>query len=62
MMLVTNWEDDYGVPMNIIKTAAACSGMYELEPVRLSHRNTYLDLTEKSAGRNSSIYPSNPCR
>jgi len=29
--------------------------MYELEPVRLSHRNTYLDLTETSAARNSSI-------
>ena len=29
--------------------------MYELEPVRLSHRNTYLDLTEQAAARNSSI-------
>ncbi len=55
MMLVTDWEGDYGLPSDVIKTAAACSGMYELEPVRLSHRNTYLDLTEQSAGRNSSI-------
>jgi len=55
MMLVTDWEGDYGLSMDIIKSAAACSGMYELEPVRLSHRNTYLDLTETSAARNSSI-------
>ncbi len=55
MMLVTDWEGVYGLPSDIIKSAAACSGMYELEPVRLSHRNTYLDLTEKSAARNSSI-------
>jgi arylformamidase len=55
MMLVTDWEGDYGLPMDIIKSAAACSGMHELEPVRLSHRNTYLDLTETSAARNSSI-------
>lgn len=55
MMLVTDWEGDYGLPSDVIKTAAACSGMYELEPVRLSHRNTYLDLTEQSAARNSSI-------
>jgi arylformamidase len=55
MMLVTDWEGLYGLPADVIKTAAACSGMYELEPVRLSHRNTYLDLTEQSADRNSSI-------
>lgn len=55
MMLVTDWEGDYGLPSDIIKSAATCSGMYELEPVRLSHRNTYLDLTEQAASRNSSI-------
>ncbi len=55
MMLVTDWVGDYGLPADVIKSAAACSGMYELEPVRLSHRNTYLDLTEQAAARNSSI-------
>ena len=29
--------------------------MYELEPVQLSHRNIYLDLTGQAAVRNSSI-------
>ena len=55
MMQVTDWEGVYGLPADIIKSAAPCSGMYELEPVRFSHRNTYLDLTEKAAARNSSI-------
>ena len=55
MMLVTDWAGDYGLPADVIKSAATCSGMYELEPVRLSHRNSYLDLTEKAAVRNSSI-------
>ena len=55
MMQVTDWEGVFGLPLDIIKSAAPCSGMYELEPVRLSHRNTYLDLTEQAAARNSSI-------
>lgn len=55
MMVVTDWDGIYELPKNIIKSAVACSGMYELEPVRLSHRNTYLDLTEQAATRNSSI-------
>ena len=48
MMQVTDWEKNYGLPVNVVKSAAACSGMYDLEPVRFSHRNTYLDLTEKA--------------
>lgn len=55
MMLVTDWEGMYGLPADVIKSAAPCSGMYDLEPVRFSHRNSYLDLTEKAADRNSSI-------
>jgi len=55
MMQVTDWDGVYGLPANVIKSAAPCSGMYELEPVRFSHRNTYLDLTDQAAARNSSI-------
>lgn len=55
MMLVTDWVGDYGLPADIIKSGAPCSGMYELEPVRLSYRSSYLDLTEQAAVRNSSI-------
>jgi arylformamidase len=55
MMVVTDWEGMYGLPADVLKSAAPCSGMYDLEPVRFSHRNSYLDLTEKAAARNSSI-------
>jgi len=55
MMLVTDWEGEYGLPADVIKSGAPCSGMYELEPVRLSYRAEYLDLTENMAVRNSSI-------
>ena len=55
MMLITDWEGDYGLSMNIIKSVTTCSGIYELEPARLSYRNTYLDLTVQAAIRNSPI-------
>ncbi len=54
MMVVTEWRK-WGVPDNIIKGALAASGMYDLEPVRLSARNEYLKLDEATARRNSSI-------
>ena len=56
MTLATDWEGEYGLPADLIKSGAPLSGMYDLEPVRLSHRNAYLDLTEKSALRNSPIH------
>jgi len=55
MMLVTDWSGEYGLPENLIKGAVCLSGMYDLEPVRLSHRNEYLFLDERSANRNSPI-------
>lgn len=56
MTLTTDWEEEYGLPADLIKSGAPLSGMYDLEPVRLSHRNAYLDLTGKSALRNSPIH------
>jgi arylformamidase len=56
MMMVTDWENEYGLPKNLIKAATTFSGMYDLEPVRLSHRNEYLFLDERSAHRNSPIH------
>ena len=55
MMITTNWEGDWGLPADVIKGALACSGMYDLEPVRLSARNDYLELNMAAARRNSPI-------
>ena len=41
---------------DVIKGAFAASGIYDLEPVRLSSRNTYLDLDEAATRRNSPIH------
>lgn len=56
MMVVTDWEGEWGLPMDLLKGAVPASGMYDLEPVRLSWRNEYLKLDEAGALRNSSIH------
>jgi arylformamidase len=56
MMMVSDWEGEYGLPKDFIKASTSLSGMYDLEPVRLSYRNEYLFLDERSALRNSSIH------
>ncbi len=55
MMITTDWARDWGLPPDVIKGALACSGMYDLEPVRLSSRNDYLKLDIEAARRNSPI-------
>jgi arylformamidase len=40
--LTTDWPRDFDLPMNIIKGGMCISGMYDLVPVRLSARNTYV--------------------
>ncbi len=55
MAIVTDWNADYDLPRDIIKGAMSFSGMYELEPVRLSSRNEYMHLDHAAVERNSSI-------
>lgn len=45
--LVTDWQKDYGLPANIIKGGLLISGMYDLEPVRLSKRSDYVKFTDE---------------
>jgi arylformamidase len=40
--LVTDWRKDYGLPDDIIKGGLCMSGMYDMKPVRLSRRGTYV--------------------
>lgn len=44
--LTTDWEKDFGVPKDFIKGALLCSGMYDLKPVRLSARASYVKFTD----------------
>lgn len=55
LIAVTDWEADWGLPADIVKGAFAASGMYDLEPVRLSSRNEYLHLDVAATRRNSAM-------
>ncbi len=45
--LTTNWQKEYGLPMNILKGGVLCSGIYDLKPVRLSARSSYVKFTDE---------------
>jgi arylformamidase len=44
-VVTTEWEKQ-GLPRNILKGAVLGSGMYDLKPVRLSKRNSYVKFTD----------------
>ncbi len=48
VVLTTDWLGDYGLPADLVKGGLCASGMFDLEPVRLSWRNSYLGLTDEA--------------
>ncbi len=44
--MVTDWQAQYDLPGDVIKTGLLCSGMYDLRPVRLSARSRYVNFTD----------------
>ena len=46
--LSTDWHTQFGLPRDIIKSALLCSGMYDMEPVRLSARSSYVAFTDET--------------
>ncbi len=46
VLMTTGWKD-YGVPANVIKGGVAGSGMFDLRPVRLSARGSYVKFTDE---------------
>jgi len=53
VVLTTDWSK-YGVPANIVKAGVCCSGMYDLHPVRLSARSSYVKFTDEMEAAMSS--------
>ncbi|MGH7928964.1 MAG: alpha/beta hydrolase, partial [Candidatus Binatia bacterium] len=45
--LVTDWAKDHGLPPDLIKGGLLVSGMYDLQPVRLSKRSEYVNFTDE---------------
>jgi arylformamidase len=52
--LVTDWQKEFGLPDDTIKGGLCMSGMYEMAPVRLSWRRTYVNFTDAMADAMSS--------
>jgi arylformamidase len=45
--LVTDWQKEFGLPPDMIKGGLCMSGMYDMKPVRLSKRSTYVKFTDE---------------
>jgi arylformamidase len=44
--LVTDWRKEFGLPETLVKGGMCMSGMYDMKPVRLSKRSTYVKFTD----------------
>ena len=53
--LITDWAKEFGAPADMIKGGLTCSGMYDLHPVRLSARSSYVKFTDEMVNALSSI-------
>jgi len=46
-VLVTDWAKEYRLPADLIKGGLCTSGMYDLKPVRLSARSSYVKFDDR---------------
>ena len=46
VVLTTDWENDFDLPADTVKGGLCSSGMYDLYPVSLSIRRTYVNFTD----------------
>jgi arylformamidase len=46
-VITTEWPERFGLPLDVVKGALCISGIYDLEPVRRSARNRYVQLDVK---------------
>src|SRR5262245_11756146 len=44
--LVTDWQGEFGLPADIVKGGLCISGMFDMAPVRLSWRRSYIAFTD----------------
>jgi len=53
--LTTDWQGKFGLPADLIKGGMCISGMYDLEPVRLSARSRYVAFDDRTVAELSPI-------
>ncbi len=46
-VITGDWKAEFDLPSDVVKGAVCCSGVYDLEPVRRSARNLYVQLDER---------------
>ena len=46
-VLITDWASDFGLPAELVKGGLCMSGMYDLAPVRLSARSSYVKFDDR---------------
>jgi arylformamidase len=57
MLMSTDWKAfDGAVPADLLKGGCGISGLYDLEPIRLSYLNAILELTPEEAQRNAPVH------
>ncbi len=56
MLMATDWRSFAGLPADVVKAGCGISGLYDLEPIRLSYLNQTLGLTMETARRNSPVH------
>ena len=56
MLLAPGWHDAFGLPPAALRGGIAISGLFDLEPVRLSHVNAWLGLDAAAARRLSPLH------
>ncbi len=47
VVLTTDWRRDFNLPADTVKGGLCCSGMFDLKPVRLSARSSYVTFTDE---------------
>ncbi len=61
MCLLTPWEQDYGLPKDLLKAAILVSGLFDLAPLRYSYLQPMIQLDDGMVRRNSSAFLVRPC-
>jgi arylformamidase len=57
MLMSTDWSAfDAALPADLVKAGFGISGLYDLDPIRLSYLNEVLGLTPEAAQRNSPVH------
>jgi len=53
--LVTDWQKEFGLPPDMVKGALCMSGLYDMKPVRISKRSSYVKFTDEMEQTMSSV-------